>query len=314
MKRRNIAPPIVALGLALSSVFASIPLGASVALADDDYDNGNRPAWSYRCDRNWNPQYCLPNQGNTRNQDWRNNRDWRSQDLGRLQAWCDRQGWRNNQDSRNDSDWQRSQEWCDRQDWRNSQDSRNNQDWRNNNRNRRLSTGTQIPTSIERRRQIVLNRWDDRASLTLLVNRDIQDNRGRVVIRRDSRIQGELVPKNNGYRFEADRIILPNGNTEDISAVSRVINSNDYSYDRDRRQTNVSNAAIIIISSVLRGATNQPHPDGWGNVLGGSTNRSNSGIFGDVFDPRSPRSRNDEVVIYPEQDLDLRLTRDFSLD
>ncbi len=295
MKRRNVALPIMALGLALSSVFASIPIGAKVALADD-YDNGDRPAWSYRCDRQWDPQYCLPNRGNTntRNSDWRNDRDWRSQDWSRIQAWCDRQGWRNS-DGRYDPDWQRSQEWCNRQDWRNNQDWRNSQDWRNRDRSRRLSTGTYIPTSIERRRQIVLRRWDDRSPLTLVVTRDVQDNRsGRVVIRRDSRIEGELVSRNGGYRFEADRIRLPNGNTEDISAVSRVISGNDYS-DRYRRRADISSAAIIVISSVLRGS--QPNPN----------------VFGSVFDPRADRSRNDEVVIYPDQDLDLKLTRDFSL-
>jgi hypothetical protein len=286
MKRQNIGLPIMAVGFALTSVFSALTLGASVALADDDY--GQQPAWSYRCDRNWNPQYCLPNRGNTR--DWRNSRVWSSQDFRRAQNWCNNQGWRNSRDWNNDQDWRRAQDWCSSQDWS------NNQDWRSQDRQRQLLTGTAIPTSIDHRRQIVLRRGArDRASLTLIVNRDVENRWGRVVIPRDSRIEGELIYRDGGYRFESDRIRFPNGRSEDISAISRTIDSNDDYYDRSRRRTNVSNAAVLIISSILSGS-------------------SNSNVLGDIFDPRESGSRRGEIFIYPDQDLNLRLTRDFFRD
>jgi hypothetical protein len=287
MKRRNIGLPIMAVGFALSSVFSTLTLGASVASANDD-DYGQQPAWNYRCDRNWNPQYCLPNNGNTRD-DW-SNRVWRrSQDWRRAQDWCNNQGWRDNRDW-NSQDWRRAQDWCDRQDWR------DNQDGRYSDRQRRLLAGTSIPTSIDNRRQIVLRRGArDRASLTLIVNRDVENRWGRVVIPRDSRIEGELIYRDGGYRFESDRIRFPNGRSEDISAVSRTLDSNDGYFNRSRRRTNVSNAAILIISSILSGS-------------------SNSNVFGDIFNPRDSGSRRDEIFIYPDQDLNLRLTRDFFRD
>jgi hypothetical protein len=155
-------------------------------------------------------------------------------------------------------------------------------------------TGTAIPTSIDNQRQIVLRRGArDRASLTLIVNRDVANRWGRVVIPRDSRrIEGELIYRDGGYRFESDRIRFPNGRSEDISAVSRIIDRNDDYYDRGRRRTNVSNAAVLIISSILSGS-------------------SNSNVFGDIFDPRDSGSRRGEIFIYPDRDLNLRLTRDF---
>jgi hypothetical protein len=292
MKRQNIGLPIMAVGFALTSVFSVLTLGASVASADDDY--GQQPAWSYRCDRNWNPLYCLPNSGNTRdrwnNRIWRKSQDSRrTQDWRRAQDWCNNQDWRNNRDW-NNQDWRRAQDWCNSQDWR------DNPDWQQSDRQRQLLTGTAIPTSIDNRRQIVLRRGArDRASLTLIVNRDVENRWGRVVIPRDSRIEGELIYRDGGYRFESDRIRFPNGRSEDISAISRTIDSNDDYYDRSRRRTNVSNAAILIISSILSGS-------------------SNSNVLDNVFDPRDSGSRRGEIFIYPDQDLNLRLTRDFSRD
>jgi hypothetical protein len=163
----------------------------------------------------------------------------------------------------------------------------------------RLSAGTSISAYPERRQRIVLRR-SERYPLTLVVSEDVgefsRSRRGRAILPRGSRIEGELVPTRNGYRFESRQVRLPNGRSEAFWATSRTIRPNT-SFDRyDRNSDGASIGAQDILSSIL-----------------GRSNSSGSVYSGDVFE-RYPNARRDLVVIYPDQTLDLRLTREFVRD
>jgi hypothetical protein len=275
MKRQNILGAITALGLISGSMASASLIGTTAVQADDWSSSDDRPAWSQRCDRNWDNAYCNPKVDDSRAQGWIDSVQVRNQDP-----------WIRNQDR-----WDNS-----RGQWQ----SRDPDQWQDQDRSRRarLSAGTYIPTYSDRYGRRIVLRRQERYPLTLVVSQDIlgrPSHRGRVALPRNSRIEGELVPTRDGYRFEAERVRFPNGRYEQIWALSNVVRQNDR-YDRyDRRDANVSSGAASILSSIL-----------------GRTN-SNSSVLGDVFD-RYPNARRELVVIYPDQSLDLKLTRDFVVD
>jgi hypothetical protein len=284
MKRRNIFQSAMAAGLALSSVVIStLMLGSSAALADDDFYNRSSgissAEWNELCKYNSNPAYCaqLRRNGELRGEDSQN-RDWRI-DNNQNDDWRDRYGNNRNRD------------------WR-IEDNRNN-DWRDrygNNRSYdlRLFQGTSIPTRVSRQGHIVLRRGEQYA-LRLITDRDlVSDRSDRVVIPRGSSIYGVLVPYRNGYRFESQYVTLRNGGQRDLWAVSDVIDSGNR-YNRSENDSVLSPAASIILGTLI-----------------GRSITPDSNQIGDIFD-RDSRARRDLVVVYPNRDLDLRLSRDFVL-
>jgi hypothetical protein len=182
-------------------------------------------------------------------------------------------------------------------DWR-LEDSRD-RDWRDRYGNRRsydlrLSEGTSIPTYVSRQGRIVLRRGEQ-YSLRLITDRDLfSDRSDRVVIPRGSSIYGELVPYRRGYRFESKYVELRNGGQKDIWAVSDVIDTRDR-YIRSNDDSILSPAASILLRTII-----------------GRSITPDSDRIGEIFD-RDDRARRDLVVIYPNRDLDLRLSRDFVL-
>lgn len=192
-------------------------------------------------------------------------------------------------DWRNDRDWKNDRDWRDDRGWRNDRDGRRGR--------LRLSSGTSIPTRAERRGRLVLRRGEQYA-YQLITSQNLRSDRNdRIVIPRGSTIYGELVPYRRGYRFESQYVTLRNGGRQNIDAVSDLVDTRDR-YDRDDRiygNPNLSPAASIILGTLL-----------------GRSGRTDSGILGGIFD-RDTRARRDLVVIYPNRDLDLRLSRDFEV-
>jgi hypothetical protein len=184
-------------------------------------------------------------------------------------------------------------------DWRDRIGNDRNYDWRDRNGNNRsynlrLSQGTSIPTHVDRQGRIVLRRGEQYA-LRVITDRDlVSDRSDRVVIPRGSSIYGVLVPYRNGYRFESQYVTLRNGGQRDLWAVSDVIDSRDR-YIRSGNDSILSPAASIILGTLI-----------------GRSITPDSNQIGDIFD-RDSRARRDLVVVYPNRDLDLRLSRDFVL-
>jgi hypothetical protein len=168
------------------------------------------------------------------------------------------------------------------------------QGWRHLSYERCLRAGTIIPTRISPNRRVVLRRWET-YPLNLRVTRDIRGTYSdRIVIPRGSTIRGNLVHHRAWYRFEAEMIRFPSNRREDIRAVSAPLYLSDRydGYFGDRPV--MSPAAIIILNAILGRRVDTP----------------DSPYLGDVFN-RYPRARRDLVVVYPQQNIDLRLTRDF---
>jgi hypothetical protein len=182
---------------------------------------------------------------------------------------------------------------------RSTEQERDRENWRNQNRssNARLAEGTYIPTYPERSGRRIVLRRSERYPLTLVVSQDVgSSRRGRAILPRDSRIEGELVPTGRGYRFEANRVRLPNGQQATLLAVSNTIRQNDFNYRDNRRDIDLSSGAGSILGAIF-----------------GRSNSSDDRSRGDIYD-RYPNERRDLVVIYPDRSLELRLTRDFVRD
>jgi hypothetical protein len=284
MKPQNIFGAVTALGILSSSIASTTLMGTTAALADDWPNSNDRPAWSQRCDRNWDNAYCNPKVNPNNNQGWsdpnfdRNQDTWnRDGDQGYSR---DQDQWRNS----NQGQWQ----------------SRDQEYWRNHRKSSsvRLSEGTSIPAYPERAGRRIVLRGQERYPLTLIVSQDVgrSSGRGFAALPRNSRIEGELVPDLNGYRFEANQVRFPNGQQSRIWATSNVVRQND-AYDRDyRRDSTSSTRGESLLSTIF-----------------GRSNSSDSTVRGDIYG-RYPNDRQDLVVISPDQSLNLRLTRDFVMD
>jgi hypothetical protein len=160
-----------------------------------------------------------------------------------------------------------------------------------------VDEGTTISTKAASRDRIVLEK-NETLPLTLYVDRDIRDdgNRG-VVIPRESRIEGRLKPRDGGVYFEADDLILRNGRRYGLEAESDIIYPDRRSDRSSAGNARITDAARAILRSVLGGSNS-------GDVF----SRSDRDIFS-----RSRSRRDDVVVVYPDQDLDLRLTSDLRI-
>jgi hypothetical protein len=284
MKRQSILGAIAALGIISGSIAATTLMGTTPARADDWPSSGDRPAWSQRCDRDWDNAYCNPKVNPN------GGRDWSDSEFNR-----DRDSWNGDRDreySREQDRWGNSD--------RGTEQERDREYWRSQQHrssSARLAEGTYIPTYPDRSGRRIVLRGSERYPLTLIVSQDVgSSRRGRVTLPRNSRIEGELVPTGRGYRFEANRVRFPNGQQARIWAVSNAIRQNDGDDRDDRRDANRSNGAGLILSSIL-----------------GRSNSSSSSVSGDIYD-RYPNAQRDLVVIYPDRSLDLRLTRDFVMD
>lgn len=156
----------------------------------------------------------------------------------------------------------------------------------------RLYEGQTIQTSAKNRDRIVI-RKDDNRDLTLYIDDDIRaDDTGRVIIPRNSRIEGRLRSRDGGIQYDAKRIVLPNGRRYNLDAFSEVIYPNRRVASR---RTKTSDGVRDVLSTIL-----------------GDRRRRD-----DDFDRRNDdidtRDRN-LVVIYPDRDLDLRLKKDLKID
>lgn len=128
----------------------------------------------------------------------------------------------------------------------------------------RLFKGTVIPTQTRQGNRLTVRR-NETVNLTLYVDQDIRaDNTSRVIIPRDSRIEGRLRPRSGGVEFEANRLVLSNGRSYNIDARSEIV------YPGNRRGT---------ISSTSTGR----------DIL--------STILGDRVDRRDDRDRNGDLVV-----------------
>lgn len=170
----------------------------------------------------------------------------------------------------------------DRDEDRDDRDEERNDRYESEVRRSRVAAGTILPAKYSGSERIVLRR-DERYPLTIIITRDLRDNSNRVIIPSGSRVEGEFRPVRNGVQFVARRLVLRNGETYRIDATSRIIyGERDLDDDDDLRNTRISDAARIIIGSVL------------GNE-------------------RITKDNSNLVTVYPDRDLDLTLNSDLQI-
>lgn len=156
----------------------------------------------------------------------------------------------------------------------------------------RLYEGRTIRTSAKNRDRIIIRKNDDR-DLTLYIDENIRaDDTGRVIIPRDSRIEGRLRPRDGGIQYDAKRIVLPNGRRYNLDAFSEVIYPNRRIASR---RTRTSEGVRDVLATILG-------------------DRGRDDDFGRRDDDFGSRRDRDLVVIYPDRDLDLRLRKDLKID
>lgn len=169
----------------------------------------------------------------------------------------------------------------------------------------RVPAGTLIPVEYEEAEKVILTP-DESMSLELTVTREIRDVQGRVIIPAGSMIVGQLRPVGEGTQFFAEQIIIGDRRRFPIDAISGVVTETE----TVRRGANagdilkgaaVGAAAATLLSGILGDKVIATE-----KVLAGAGLGALAGVL-------LGREKAEVVVIYPEEDLDLRLRSDFTL-
>ena len=147
---------------------------------------------------------------------------------------------------------------------------------------------------------------DESMRLRLTVTRDIRDFQGRVVIPFGSQIEGELRPVTNGTQFFAEQLIIGDRRRFPINAISGVVTDTEEitkgaSAGDILKGAAVGGGAAALLSAVLGDKVLATE-----RILIGA----GLGALGGVL---LGREEGEVFVIYPEDDLGLRLRCDFML-
>jgi hypothetical protein len=161
-----------------------------------------------------------------------------------------------------------------------------------------VPAGTQIPVRYDKQKIVVSP--NESVPVTLTVASDVRNDDGRVVIPAGSKVQGKIVPYNEGSRFEAEYVQFPDSSyKQNIDAVSRVVN-------RQETITRSADAKSILTGAAAGGgaATILTAITGGGFKLapllgGGAAGAAGGALLG--------RHKAEVNVIYPDRDLTLRL-------
>ncbi|MGD1806975.1 hypothetical protein ACP6PL_16270 [Dapis sp. BLCC M126] len=169
----------------------------------------------------------------------------------------------------------------------------------------RIPAGTLIPVGYEEAEKVVLTP-DESMRLRLTVTQDIRNVQGRVVIPFGSEIEGQLRPVSNGTQFFAEQVIIGDRRRFRIDAISKVVTETERitkgaSAGDILKGAAVGTGAAALLSAVLGDDVLEVE-----RLLIGA----GLGALGGVF---VGRDKAEVVVIYPEDDLDLRLRSDFVL-
>lgn len=167
-----------------------------------------------------------------------------------------------------------------------------------------LPAGTLIPVEYEDEEadKVVLTP-DETVPVTLRVTTSITTSSGRVIIPRNSLIEGELRPSGGGTRFVSKTLIIDDQEF-DIDAVSNVVTETEIISEKDNpdilRGAAIGGAAAAILSEIFG------RIDAW-EVLAGA----GLGVLTEIFVVR--RDREVEVLVVRPEELDLRLRSELVL-
>lgn len=169
-----------------------------------------------------------------------------------------------------------------------------------------LNQGTLIPVRHEQQKIFLTN--SETVPLTFMVTQNILNNQT-VIIPRDSKVRGELRPSgNNGTRFFANSIELPNGNIVRVDASSQTITDTE-SIKKGMDVTKLlRNAAFGTgAAAIIAGVTGDRRIT-TGELLIGT----GVGLLATLIPQFTGLNRADLLVVTPEK-LNLKLDRDLAI-
>jgi len=163
-----------------------------------------------------------------------------------------------------------------------------------------LPEGTEIPLESQNGEKILLLPGESMA-ITLIVAKNVTNERGKVLVPAGSEISGRLEPKNDGVRFVAQSLNLPNGERYTINGTSRVINRRETIEEGANNQRILQGAVVGASAAALLAGITGDNKIRAGEVLGGA---GLGALLGFAF-----RSKNAQelISINPNQDLDITL-------
>lgn len=168
----------------------------------------------------------------------------------------------------------------------------------------RIPTGTTLPISYEKDKILVTE--DERLDLTVAVDANITTSNGIVLIPTGSEIRGELVPTNGGTQFVAQQIVFPNGQTQQINAVSPIVTQTETIRKGMNAGEFVQNAAIGTAAAAAISAVTGDNTIATEELLIGG----GAGVVFTLIRQFLGRDRVDLLVVDSETDLDLTLRDD----
>jgi hypothetical protein len=164
--------------------------------------------------------------------------------------------------------------------------------------NNTIPEGFVIPMEYEEEKILVTP--EETVPITLLVAADIKDSRRNILIPYGSEIMGEIQPSDDesGSFFMADKIVLPDGTTQSIDAVSEVVT-------RREKIKEGAKAGDILQGAAIGGAAAAVLSEIFGDigaleVLGGAGAGALAGVL-------LGKNEVELVSIDPNNDLDLTL-------
>ncbi len=184
----------------------------------------------------------------------------------------------------------------------------NAQIFRSQTRDLSIPAGVKFPVTYEKDRVVVTP--DETTPLTVRIARNIIDKNGNVLIPEGSQLVGQLEPatrdSRKGSRFVARELVFPNGNRQDIDAISPVITRKEKISKGTDTGKIVQDAAIGAGAASVIGLITDHRIRAIEPILGAGAGAGASVLL---------RHKQAEVVVINPQsgDLDVKLRSNLSL-
>jgi S-layer homology domain len=170
-----------------------------------------------------------------------------------------------------------------------------------------IPAGTKLPVKYDKAAKILLGKNEPVPSaLSLTIPQNIVDANGAVLIASGSTVEGKLVVDKGAAQFVAERLIMTNGKSFNLSAVSDKITTTE-------TVTKGASAGGVIKGTVLGAAaaagiaavTGDRNVNAWETLAGAGA----GALAGLIFS----KDKVDLIVVQPNTDLAIKLTSELTL-
>jgi hypothetical protein len=168
----------------------------------------------------------------------------------------------------------------------------------------RVRAGTSVPVVQPNGKRIIVAP-NETVPVTLVTQDSVRSSSGTVVIPRDTKIEGEFRPAQDGTQFVARRVIFRDGTERRLNARSNIVNnrreiSRGVNTDPIWQGALVGGGASVLISSLVT------KPGVFKTLAGAGAGALSGFLLGG-------RKKADVIVVEPDESLDLVLDSDLVL-